>query len=135
MKCANCGAPVEKGQKECRYCGATIVDDQITNVQAADAQNTGTNIPNVVVNINVPSDTGEKFQAESVPTVSPKSKGIAFLLALFLGFFGVHCFYVGRTVMGVIYLLTCGLFLIGWIYDIYRTATGNFKDANGLYIA
>jgi len=43
-----------------------------------------------------------------VPT---KSKGLAGLLALFLGGFGIHKFYLGRTGMGILYLLLCWTFV------------------------
>ena len=42
----------------------------------------------------------------------------AFFLCLFLGYFGAHKFYEGRIGMGILYLLTIGLFGIGWIVDI-----------------
>lgn len=45
-------------------------------------------------------------------------KWVSFLLCLFLGFFGVHKFYEGKTAIGIIYILTCGLFGIGWIVDL-----------------
>ena len=31
---------------------------------------------------------------------------------------GAHKFYEGKVGMGILYLLTCGLFGIGWIVDI-----------------
>jgi len=40
------------------------------------------------------------------------------LLWFFLGIFGVHRFYLERHVSGIIYLLTLGLFGIGWLVDI-----------------
>ena len=48
-----------------------------------------------------------------------KSVLITYLLWFFLGFFGVHKFYLGKTWWGVAYLLTGGLFVIGWIIDIF----------------
>jgi TM2 domain-containing membrane protein YozV len=48
-----------------------------------------------------------------------KSKGIAYLLWFFLGVFGVHKFYLDKIAVGIIYFLTGGLFLIGWIYDLF----------------
>ena len=62
---------------------------------------------------------------------SDKSKGMAFVLCLFFGYFGVHYFYVRRTTMGLIYLFTVGVFGLGWLYDIVRIAAGSFTDADG----
>ena len=42
----------------------------------------------------------------------------AWLLLTFLGVFGIHRFYMGKLVTGVIYLLTGGLCGIGWLYDL-----------------
>ncbi len=43
---------------------------------------------------------------------------IAWLLLVFLGIFGVHRFYLGKFVTGIIYLCTGGLFGIGYVYDL-----------------
>lgn len=43
---------------------------------------------------------------------------VAWLLLVFLGFFGVHRFYMGKFITGAIYLVTGGLFGVGYIYDI-----------------
>ena len=40
-------------------------------------------------------------------------------LCIFLGFYGAHKFYEGKVGMGVLYLFTAGLFLSGWITDIF----------------
>lgn len=42
---------------------------------------------------------------------------VAWILLTFLGFFGVHRFYMGKWVTGIIYLLTGGLFMVGYLYD------------------
>lgn len=44
---------------------------------------------------------------------------VAWLLLTFLGVFGIHRFYMGKIVTGVIYLLTGGLFFMGWLYDLW----------------
>ncbi|MEN8135192.1 MAG: TM2 domain-containing protein [Thermodesulfobacteriota bacterium] len=44
---------------------------------------------------------------------------LAWILLTFLGLFGVHRFYLGKWITGLIYLLTGGLFLVGIIYDFW----------------
>lgn len=55
-----------------------------------------------------------------------KSKGIAYLLWFFFGLLGIHKFYLNKIAIGIIYLLTGGLFFIGWIYDLFTL--GNQVD-------
>lgn len=62
---------------------------------------------------------------------SNKSKTVALLLCIFLGGLGVHRFYVGKIGTGIVWLLTGGVFGIGWIVDIIQIALGNFKDKSG----
>lgn len=47
-----------------------------------------------------------------------KSKWISFFLCLFFGIFGIHKFYEGRILFGIIYLCTGGLFGVGVIVDL-----------------
>ena len=50
-----------------------------------------------------------------------KSTGTSYLLWLlcFLGFCGIHRFYNGRIITGLIWLFTGGLLLIGQIIDLF----------------
>ncbi len=62
---------------------------------------------------------------------SNKSWPVTLLLCLFGGYVGLHNFYVGRWGWGLAYLLTFGLFGVGWFVDIVRIILGNFKDSQG----
>ena len=44
---------------------------------------------------------------------------VAWLLLTFLGLFGVHRFYMGKWLTGLLYLCTGGLLGIGVIYDFW----------------
>lgn len=66
-----------------------------------------------------------------ITVTSGKSKTVALLLCIFLGVFGVHYFYVGRMGMGILYLLTGGIFIIGVIVDVIRILMGTFRDNSG----
>ena len=44
---------------------------------------------------------------------------VAWILLTFLGLFGIHRFYMGKWVTGIIYLLTGGIFGIGYLYDLW----------------
>ena len=57
-----------------------------------------------------------------------KSKLISILLCFFLGSLGIHRFYLGYTIIGVIQLLTFGGFLIWVIVDLIRLIIGSLKD-------
>jgi TM2 domain-containing membrane protein YozV len=62
---------------------------------------------------------------------SDKNKITALLLCIFLGGLGVHRFYVGKIGTGIVWLLTGGVFGIGWIVDIILIAVDKFKDKQG----
>ena len=50
--------------------------------------------------------------------IQTHSKVIGYVLWIF-GFTGSHRFYFGKPVSGTIWLFTGGLFLIGWIVDLF----------------
>ncbi len=61
-------------------------------------------------------------EPETLPTEPAQNdthlKKIGYLLWIF-GFLGAHRFYFGRPVTGTIWLLTFGVFGIGWIIDLF----------------
>jgi len=44
---------------------------------------------------------------------------VAWILLTFLGFFGIHRFYMRKWFTGIVYLLSCGLLGIGYLYDLW----------------
>lgn len=44
---------------------------------------------------------------------------VVWLLLTFLGMFGVHRMYMGKWVTGLLYMVTFGFFLVGYIYDFW----------------
>jgi TM2 domain-containing membrane protein YozV len=54
---------------------------------------------------------------------------VAWILLTFLGLFGIHRFYMGKWITGLIYLLTGGLFFLGYLYD-YWTLNDQLAEIN-----
>ena len=107
MFCPNCGNQAPDGANNCPNCGASL------NATQQQAQNYQTN--------SVNNNGGE-----------PKSKLVAGLFGILLGYFGVHDFYLGNTRNGVIKLL---LTLIGgWLCGIGAAAAGIWGLIDGIMI-
>jgi restriction system protein len=66
-----------------------------------------------------------------VTNTSDKNKKTAFFLCLFGGFLGLHRFYVGRILTGILWLVTLGFLGIGWLIDLLVIALGGFRDNVG----
>ena len=62
---------------------------------------------------------GMNRRADRRFTPGPKDYDLTWILLTFLGLFGVHRFYLGKWITGLIWLLTGGLFLIGYLYDYW----------------
>lgn len=63
--------------------------------------------------------------------MSQKRRLPAFLLVLFLGFLGVHRFYVGKIGTGVAMILTGGGLGIWVLVDFIMILAGAFTDKEG----
>jgi TM2 domain-containing membrane protein YozV len=59
----------------------------------------------------------------------PKSYNVSWVLLTFLGIFGIHRFYLGKWLTGLLWLLTGGLLLLGVLYD-YWTLNGQVDEVN-----
>ena len=88
---------------------------------------------------------GKDFKRLSLNIGTSKTKLITLLLWFFVGGFGGHCFYVGRTGQAIAYIcLTLGGFItfgitsiiaaIMLIIDVIRILTDKFEDSNGILV-
>ena len=71
-------------------------------------------------------------QADSSYAVGAINYTVTWLLLVFLGPLGLHRFYLGKPWTGLLFLLTCGIFLIGVIYD-WWTVNEQISKENMLY--
>ena len=72
---------------------------------------------------------GMDRQADRRYRSGPLDYTVAWILLTFLGVFGIHRFYQAKWVTGVIYLLTGGIFGLGWLYDLW-TLNGQISQRN-----
>jgi len=54
---------------------------------------------------------------------------VTWILLTFLGIFGIHRFYMGKWLTGILYLLTGGLLLLGVLYDFW-TLNSQISEEN-----
>lgn len=66
---------------------------------------------------------------------SPRSRTVALLLAGFLGVFGAHRFYVGKTQTAVLQLITLGGLGLWWLADLIMIGAGAFRDGEGRLVS
>jgi len=59
----------------------------------------------------------------------PKDYTVTWILLVFLGMFGIHRFYLGKWITGLLYLCTGGFLLIGYLYDLW-TLNSQISEAN-----
>lgn len=84
--------------------------------------------------ISSPKDSPSKNNdaQEREPMGKPKNTKTELLLCLFLGWAGGHKFYRKKIGMGILYLLTMGLFFIGWWGDLISLCMLHFGKKQSL---
>jgi TM2 domain len=63
--------------------------------------------------------------------ISERTRGVAVPMAILLGLFGAHRFYVGKTGTGLLMLCTMGGCGLWWLYDLILLLAGEFRDGDG----
>lgn len=110
--CSSCGAAIPTASSYCMNCGATVraFSQPQVNVSNNTTNTTINYIDNRILNSNVNTNI-------NTDTNGMKSKKVALLLCLLFGWCGVHRFYEGKIVTGIIYACTGGLGGFGWLID------------------
>lgn len=120
MYCQHCGTELRDGDKFCQKCGAAV-DQNYSN------SSTNTGFSSCMSN---DLKNASNFKSNNI---SPCSRLVAGLLCWFLGGFGAHRFYVGKTssaIWMVVFFWTFVPCIIA-IVDFIMILCGTFKDGQG----
>lgn len=63
----------------------------------------------------------------------PVDYTVGWILLTYLGVLGIHRFYMGKWLTGIIWMLTLGLAGLGWLYDLW-TLNEQIDDINRGYV-
>lgn len=131
--CTHCGSEVPIGTSVCPYCGEELVPRKYCShcgnridADCVVCPECGKQVASFSGNqppINIVNNAVAQAQANAMSMSTPFwgkrcNKWVSFFLCFFFGYFGAHKFYEGKTLMGILYLFTVGLFFIGWIIDL-----------------
>jgi TM2 domain-containing membrane protein YozV/RNA polymerase subunit RPABC4/transcription elongation factor Spt4 len=105
--CVGCGVPKNAGRKFCQNCGKETI--HIAEI-----------CPGCGVRLAIKPDASEG-----------KDWLTTLLLCIFLGYLGIHRFYTGHTVIGILQLVTLGGCGIWTLIDLIMIVTNSFKDVQG----
>lgn len=110
------------GTKFCKHCGEKIAIDaiicpkcgrQVEELKTSKAES-------VIINNNNAVSASASSASYGAVCGRCCNKWVALFLCLFLGFIGAHKFYEGKFGTGIFYIITFGVFGIGWIIDFFN---------------
>lgn len=116
---------MENKKKYCKHCGE-LIDEECVICPKCGKQVEKLSMDDRNIIINNSSSASAAAAASASAETSERyygklcNKWVSFFLCLFLGFLGAHKFYEGKIGMGILYIVTLGLFFVGWIIDIFR---------------
>ncbi|MGV8979657.1 NINE protein [Clostridium sp.] len=122
-KCPSCGASIDLNATECKYCGESIANQssqqQVQQTQQTQQYQSPQYQEQQYQSPQAPQYQEQQYQSQQAPLmynpsgfpVKYKSKTTAGLLAIFLGGFGIHKFYLGKNGRGILYLVFCWTYI------------------------
>ena len=123
MYCRNCGKELIGVPEICLGCGAKPLGG------SRFCHNCGAKTGSLA---EFCTECGAKLDVKTLETnVSPKSRLVTTLLALFLGQFGAHRFYLEKYGTAVLMILTLGGLSIWALIDFIIAVCGAMKDKEG----
>lgn len=144
MNCPYCGGFNADDRKVCRFCETPLPkEDEVPKVIVVDGpratpenHNAFGDIVDKVAPYSPPPAEDSAFGAnpeEELMSDMAKSRSTAIALcviSLVTGIGGLHRFYLGHMMSGVVHLLTSGIFRIGTFIDLLMISSGKLTDAN-----
>ena len=85
-------------------------------------------------NANMCPQCGEPVVPKSPANASDKEWLPTLLLCFLGGCFGLHSFYVGKIFIGILQIITLGLFGFWSLFDLVMIVTKNYRDSKGLLV-
>lgn len=119
-QCPQCGAPVGPNDTQCKYCGEKFVPATQPIQQQFSQQ--------PAPQYNQPVYQQQHLDPGIDPSWPIKSKVVAGLLGIFLGWLGIHKFYMGKIGWGIVYLLFSWTYIpgiVGFIEGIIYLASND----------
>lgn len=84
-------------------------------------------------NVTASKEVKKEVMTSPATIGSGKSQVVALLLCIFLGWIGIHRFYLGYIWQGIVQLCTAGLLGVWTIIDLVRIITGSLQPKGGSY--
>lgn len=131
--CPQCGAPIDPGATECKFCGEKLAVQQAA--QQVQPQPQIVYVQQPQPQVVVQQQPQQVYVTGIDPSWPVKSKVTAGVLGILLGGLGIHKFYMGKIGMGILYLVFCWTYIpaiVGFIEGIIYLCSNdeNFQLKN-----